>query len=595
MKKIIVLFMVFVFAFIFCRLKVNGLETTSEELRDGYFYETKTSFNDVEYDVIINKICKHDNGYIVVGKVEDNNIDVLHLDFYVTYPYVAYYDETGLVWSKLDSSIGHGEYCDGVFVNNELVAIGSYETGDGVVKILLTRFNNSGNVKARETLDANKTSFGYYLFFENHNFYMVGLTNATHFLVDTNDVVNKIFILKLNENFEKQKIAFIHNSGDSTLLDACMANGEIYLYGRLSGTGDYDIDSIVPVDLLFSIDNSLTNINYTRIIRHKYNQIACNEDDVYVFNSNDDISTFKISEYGVALDFIKTINPFDNSLDTLTGLKVSSSSLHEPVCVYVTSKHGESKESYLSIDFNLIINSQVTRDIETENTALGIFSLDGYYYLFSNNNDSKIVNKLIYIKEEDGICYCNGERCIETLEAINTDVFGTYQQKVTRSYYDLEINTYRDYVVPIVISIKDKSVYDRKIKLEFNGTGYLNNEPIDSGYIVEKEGQYVLEVRGKDGVKYFTFEVKKLTISENSFEVEDVNCEHLKSVGVTTKDSNYTSEEIPNSNISLSKLNNLNNSDNYYIIIVIAVIGILVGLLVPFEKIIKNSKEKKHE
>ena len=590
MKKLIIIIFVFGFSLVFSYIKTKGLELSAEELANGFFYENKSNINEENFDYEINKICRHNNGFIVVGKVIDNDITVPHLNYYITYPYIAYYDQNGLVWSNLDKSIGHGEYSDAVFVNNEVVAIGSYELGDEVVRLLVTRFNQNGYVKKRLEFDANKTTFGKNILYENHSFYLIGVTNATHFLVDTNDTIEKIFILKLNEDFQQQKITFIHNGDLSLVQEACMANGVIYLYAQLNGEGEYDIDCPVPANSLFAVDTSFNNIDHTIVIRQKYSTIACNEDDVYVINSSDNLKDFQIVEYDSRLSFVRSRVLFPNSSEIITGLSASSSSLHEPVSIYISSSDDKNYEHYLSIDLQLNIINNVSRAVDNNNKAGSVFLLDGYYYLFSNINQSNDINKLIYIKEIEGLCYCNGEKCRYEVEEINDKIFGSYQQKVTNYYYNLEVDTYQTYVIPIKISIKDKSVYDRQVKLEFNGIGYLNNEKIESGYIVQGEGYYVLEVRGKDEKVYYTFEIKKLTLDENSYELDEATITFSKSNGVKNKSVATSSESLPSSSLSLNNFTSDDNN-NYYVVIVVALISALIGSFIPFEKIHKKNKE----
>ena len=371
MKKILIIVLIMI-ALTFSFLNVNGLETTKEELKRGIDYEEKMSLSSHNYFYDVNKVCKHQNGFVVVGKSDDEEEITIQLDFYLTYPYIAYYDNNGLVWAKVDKSIGHGEYKDAVVVGNEVVAIGTYETGDGRTKLLMTRFNEYGNVKARVEFDCNKSTFGYNILYENNKYYLIGLTNSTHFLFDTNNVSNKIFVLKLGSSFQKEDIVFLHNGDNSNLIDACMANGIIYIHGILSGNGEYDIDSILPVDSLFSIDSSLDHIAHQKIIRHKFLKIACNEDDVYVFRADDKLSDLCIDEYDYSLTKRNFIMPYKDFDYTINNIAVSSSSLHEPISCYISSSSG-------SHDFSTITSVGLELDVIDNETKEedGPFTADG--------------------------------------------------------------------------------------------------------------------------------------------------------------------------------------------------------------------------
>ena len=590
MKKVFLLFVMLGLTLTF-GLKVNGLETNSDELRDGLFYEDKTNIVSEDFEYEIKKICRLDEGFIVVGKAEDKEELPPHLDFFITYPYIAYYDSEGLVWSFVDKQIGHGEYNDAVVVNNEVVAIGTYEVSDSYPKLLMTRFNNNGNVKARVNFDANKATFGYRLLFESNKFYIVGLTNATYFLEAASDAIEKVFVLKMSTSFQQEKIVFINNNGLSNLYDACMANGFIYIHCRLSGEGDYDIDSQVPVDSLISMDSNLDQIYHSIIYRKSFMKIACNEDGLYVFYSDGLLRNLTIEEYDIGLHRVHLSYPFNDRTDeTINSMAVSSSDLHEPVSVYMIAKNHDTHSAiYMSINPSLDIKLSLTREIENERKAESVFIANDYFYLFSDFSSTKEVCRLVYLIEDAGVVYGNGMICRSEKEAINTDVFGTYKQKITHYFSDIEIYTYVNYVVPIKVSIKDRSVYDRRVQLIFNGQGFLNNTPIESGYIVTEEGQYVLEVRGKDETKYFTFEVRKLVITENSFELEEPSVTYNKTTGINVISSASYSDQ-PASSLSMNNFSEQSTSNNYIVIMAVA-LGIILGVFIPLERIFKKHKE----
>lgn len=590
MKRIIVLLVLMITALTFSVLKVNGFETTSEELRDGIYCDDQSNLCTETFNYEVTNIVKHNKGFIVVGKAEDKEELQVQLEFYITYPYIAYYDSTGIVWSFVDKTIGHGEYRDAKVVGNEVVAVGTYETGDGQARLLMTRFNGYGNVKGRINFDANKSTFGYKLLYENNKLFVLGLTNATHFLIDTNNISNKIFVLKLDSNYQKDKIVFIHNGDNSVLYDACMANGIIYIHGHLSAGGEYDVESPLPVDGLFSMDTSLNDIYYCKIIHHKFLKIACNEDGLYVFRGDNKLTDLVVDEYSYGLEKRNFINLYSQEEYDIDSIAVSSSNLHEPICCYVSSHSGDYYSSLVSIGLQLDVIDNNIRVGQSPNVGAYVFSLEGCYYLFSNIETTRDVNRVIYVEEIDGQCYANGIMCNCVIEEIDTNIYGEYDQKVSYFYGGLRIDYYRDYYVPIRVSIVDKSVYDRKVKLTFNGTGYLNNEKIDSGYIVTEEGKYVLEVRGKNESQYYTFEVKTLVIDEEEFTEEEPVVTVNKVGGATsTRIDNY---DTNNSSINKVTLTNFNDKvqTNYYVVIGVVAVGFLIGLLVPFGSLKKRGE-----
>ena len=324
-------------------------------------------------------------------------------------------------------------------------------------------------------------------------------------------------------------------------------------------------------------------------------RIACNEDGLYVFYSSGVLKNLTIVEYDIGLHQVGLSYPFNDRTDeTIDSIAVGKSNLHEPVSVYMITKNQDTYSSiYISIGLDIDIKLSLTREIENKRKAESVYIANDYFYLFSDFSTAKEVCKLAYIKEEDGVVYGNGLICRSEREAINTDVFGTYKQKITHYFSDMEIYTYADYVVPIRVSIRDRSVYDRRVQLIFNGQGFLNNTPIESGFVVTEEGQYILEVRGKDETKYFVFEVRKLVIDENSFELEEPSVTFNKTTGINVISGNSYSDR-PTSSLSLNNFSDDSSNNNYLIIMAVG-LGIVLGVFIPLERIIKKNKNKEEE
>ena len=592
MKRIVLILTIGVFL-LFGLTNVCGLEPDSRELKNGLFYEDKTSLAEENFNYEITKICRHNDGFIVVGKAEDTEEITVNLEFYNTYPYIAYYDHDGFKWSFVDKTIGHGEYRDAIVMDNEVVAIGTYENGDRIARLLVTRFNSSGKVKARVDFDANGMTFGYHILYENKKIYLLGLTNATHFLDDTVNVNNKIFVLKMSNNYDKEKIKFIYNSEMSELYDACISNGFIYVHCQLNGTGIYDVSDSVPVNSLVSVDTSLNHIYHQKVVRYKYMKIGCNADGLYLFKTNGLLKNLTLEEYDVGLSTIRTTYPCKDIDGEVESLRVGSSSLHEPVSCYIGfTNNDKNYVEYIDIDLDSSVIMNLTREVTNKVTAGGVFILDDYLYLFSNLDSQREINKLVYLKEEDGRIYANGILCRCESEEITSNAYGTYKQKTTHYFSDIEIYTYSDCVIPLRISIKDRGVYDRRVILEFNGVGYLNNERIDSGYIIADEGRYILEVRGKDEVKYFNFEVKDITIDEVCFDVEVPVISSPKITGTISAGTiNY---EDRTSSLNFDNFEN-GVVNNNYVVIAVVVVGITGGMFIPFERITRKNKEITNE
>lgn len=595
MKKVIIICLFLICSLFLIHNRTFAMEIENEELRDGYFYEEKMNMNLENYPIEIKKISPTSDGFIALGSGRDDEEYIPHLDFYSDYPFIAYYDKNGKVWSYLDKTIGYGAYFGAVKVGEDIIAFGSYEDGSGIVKLLLTKFNNHGNVKSRINLDANKSSFASSIFYNGNHYYLVGTTSATHFFIDSNNITEKIFVLELDSNLNYQKIIFIYNQDFSAVYDACMYDDYLYILGKLSGTGAYDNDYPLPSCALFSVDYSLTNIEYEQVIYNNYMKIGCDDEGVYYIRSNNKINNLSIDYFDTRLSFKERYNPFSNYDYDLLGMAVGSTVDGGDVGVYAVAGSGDNYYAfYLTLGSGFQKKEIIERSLTSAEKVFGVYLIGGYFYLFSDFDTNPSVNKMVYLKNIDGSCFANNIKLAGVDENINTDLFGTYKRKRTYNFYGLMIETYYDYVVPLKISIQNKGVYDRKVKLEFNGIGYLNDERIYSGHIVNEEGRYVLEIRGNNEKKYFTFEVKKLVIDENEFGLSEVTVSFNKDSGRTKTSYNSNGESFVR---TMASLNNFESDGaiNYLPIIICGIGGIIIGIFVPFGKIFGKKKERENE
>ena len=116
------------------------------------------------------------------------------------------------------------------------------------------------------------------------------------------------------------------------------------------------------------------------------------------------------------------------------------------------------------------------------------------------------------------------------------------------------------------------------VRLEFNAIGYLNGELIESGYEIEKEDKYLLELIGNSGEKeviYFT--VTNLVQDEFKEKVyPDYNIEISKIY--SRNESNSTMFE---NNLKLEKVV---VEFDYYYLLVFGIIGVLFGMIMRRKK-----------
>ncbi|MBQ8292203.1 MAG: hypothetical protein IJX78_00185 [Bacilli bacterium] len=178
------------------------------------------------------------------------------------------------------------------------------------------------------------------------------------------------------------------------------------------------------------------------------------------------------------------------------------------------------KNIYQEVESNSsfqILNNQIYENNES-NTWIKIHHFN-YLKIAS-------IGKTIYddTNYHDHNILINGKKVNHSLlsiDTVNKELFGIYPVM----YYfddDLDLIISKEVLVPVKPGVENGEVYDLGVKLKLNATGYLNNQVIEDGYIIDEEGSYTLKLIGQGGlVEEFDFEVKKLSVSQNALEQID--------------------------------------------------------------------------
>lgn len=126
-------------------------------------------------------------------------------------------------------------------------------------------------------------------------------------------------------------------------------------------------------------------------------------------------------------------------------------------------------------------------------------------------------------------------------------------------------------------NIENDKVYDLNLELIFNGTGYLNNKKIESGYVISEVGRHILIVESTTKErKEFVFEVKSLSIDNIQLDSPIMKNDTLI--------SKNKSDQIVIDVKDNAEMVSTNKGDfNFILFAVLAVVGIILGVI--FHKI----------
>ena len=131
--------------------------------------------------------------------------------------------------------------------------------------------------------------------------------------------------------------------------------------------------------------------------------------------------------------------------------------------------------------------------------------------------------------------------------------FGNYESIDVFKLGNISFHFKRKDEVRLQVNVLKNDIYEPGYKIEFNGTGFLNGEEINSGFIVDKIGKYLLAIYGINNEKeVINFEIDDLTVQPTSknyhFKIKDIEIiktikenELLKTVNINIENQNNAS------------------------------------------------------
>ena len=123
----------------------------------------------------------------------------------------------------------------------------------------------------------------------------------------------------------------------------------------------------------------------------------------------------------------------------------------------------------------------------------------------------------------------------ETEDTEQFKIFGNYESIDVFKLDNVSLFFKRKDEVRLQVNVLENDIYEPGYKVEFNGTGFLNGEEINTGFIVNDIGKYLLAIYGINNEKeVINFEIDDLTINPISnnynFKIKDI--EIIKTVKV---------------------------------------------------------------
>lgn len=90
------------------------------------------------------------------------------------------------------------------------------------------------------------------------------------------------------------------------------------------------------------------------------------------------------------------------------------------------------------------------------------------------------------------------------------NLFGEYQLTYYYNFEFFDLAIKKNIIVDSGVKVENNNIYTTNLCLKFNGTATLNNMIIETGHVIDKPGEYVLNVKGVNGIEeLYYFEVVK--------------------------------------------------------------------------------------
>ena len=513
MKKFIYL-LIFIFLTSICAIN-NTKAYKIEDLENGTLYEEELTIVSQGYDYYPKKIIDFEDLFLVVGYVitdEENS----------KYPYIAFYENDDLKWYNVNEMFKGGEYVSAVINSKKIILIGKDTKNSFICEYSL----NGSILKTKQFIYKNEFKFQE-IYLGNNKYFITGDTNSNDF-TGGNENNTIAFVIEMNITYEITDKCIFGNKGNNILIDSIEFDDEICLLMKIQGEGFFSYNMnpymIITCDkrMNLSINESvdLENPDFMRT----------DKDKIYVFSCDKmNSSVSRISMEKGLNNAKKTIYYSTNKTNIITNYDVKYDFTNGIWGTSVEYSQGEKRthEYVIRNQKDEIISNFFKNNQKGLNKS--IYLIKGFIYNLGleikYNNWNINVSKMIYIKLKGSDCFFNGIRGSNDTKELNDDLFGIYDGEIKYKFNDFYVCADGKVYVPLRINITNNSSYNKGLELTFNGQGILNGMTIESGYVINEIGNYVLEINGHNDTKYFHFYVKDMINEENEVKYKRLDFE----------------------------------------------------------------------
>lgn len=582
MKKIF--FLIIVMTIFFSGLKVSAHSyTTDENMSGDYEYISEEELNEgklirASLNIIppsdnyyINNIYYEDNIYIIVGYVIKGN----RSDIYEGYPFVSYYENNALIFSKIFNMNGNGEFKDVKFIDNYIYLGGNIDEY-GIVKPYLVKLDKSGSVYKTVVLECDNNTTISNIFNDFKELYLLGVTYASNIEnVTLNNKYNKVFLLVLDYDFNIIRYSLQGNDKNNKIYNIIYKNYNFYVYGQTGGDGYIDVIT------------DYQKVVYCFDIFGEYLQGS--------IIANIDLGFGNIVEYNRSAYFINKVNKsnrFDVYSTDFSVIKLKGSFVIDDNVNILKNVHFKMKDDVLIVaqvlnkgDRDILKITYIKEKVEDsiEIDLYEICSLKDIYFkdemiLFygndlKNNVYKAFASQVVFLQKKNEKIFINDIEVDGETPEIESEKFGHYVIDSKYKFNDIELYIKKKVYKPLEINLQNKETYNIGTSIEANGDMILNGEKIDNGYIFYEEGDYLIEIKGEEAEVFYVIKIEKLTEELNELSCQLIKKEFKENKKVY-KDEVVYSASVHTNNISSQTV-------SFAFIMIMIIFGFMVGFILP--------------
>ncbi|MBQ7277282.1 MAG: hypothetical protein IJS58_08570 [Bacilli bacterium] len=384
---------------------------------------------------------------------------------------------------------------------------------------------------------------------------------------------------------------------------------ELAIINNKSYSGYVNIDSKYYIDhfiylfkkdktyLIINIDKNLSIIS-DKEIELKYDKQKYKQNDelasvifIYEINNEIDINYEKgIINYQIlykdlySLDF----NEYLNNIEITKSIKnISVHNYNDLINLEIIDEDDKSYNYLLYQDkvfedndnkikkYDILSNHAFIIDSEVHVYDLDDFLIFYYKYdklekdrIFAFHNGKRIDEKIIGELDYSYSLYGDYEKTLKT--------------NITVNNHNYLINLKYNYYINDDANVNNNQIYQLGYHLYFIGEAYLNDDLIESGYVIDEEGKYVLTIQGTNQKKIINFEVRELNEEESEAKGRE---EKIIDFFINKNDL----QEV----VNVKMVNDVKNEINNIRLIYIGIIFCLTLLIVIFTNFLLNMKYNK--